>query len=172
MSARVHSEDPFATPPEKREPARRLRGRLAEGVTIWTAGPPDARAGLTVSSTVVAEGEPSLVLGLINDTTDVFEALESTSAFVMHVLPREMGTLADRFAGHRPSPGGLFSDLDVVDTEWGPVISTIGTRAFCHVESTDPVGFHRLVKGRIEKLELDELADPLVYFRGKYRKLS
>ena len=31
-------QDPFATPPGKRSPARRLRGRLPAPVTIWTAG--------------------------------------------------------------------------------------------------------------------------------------
>ena len=54
----IHSTDPFATPEEQRSPLRRLRGRLAAPVTLWTADGPAGPAGLTVSSMLVAEGEP------------------------------------------------------------------------------------------------------------------
>ncbi len=49
----IHDEHPFVTPPEQRDPARRLRGRLAAPVTILTAGRDRNRTGLTVSSLVV-----------------------------------------------------------------------------------------------------------------------
>ena len=44
--ARIHSSDPFATPEQDKSPVRRLRGRLAAAVTLWTTPGP---AGLTVS---------------------------------------------------------------------------------------------------------------------------
>jgi hypothetical protein len=47
-------DTPFAVPPERRSPARRLRGRLVAPVTVWTAGHPPGGAGLTVSSVLVA----------------------------------------------------------------------------------------------------------------------
>jgi hypothetical protein len=47
---RVGREPPFAVPPERRDPVRRLRGRLVAPVTVWTAGRPPGGAGLTVSS--------------------------------------------------------------------------------------------------------------------------
>ena len=61
--AEIHHTDPFAVPTGQRSPVRRLRGRLAAPVTLWTAPGP---AGLTVSSTLVAEGEPDRLLGLID----------------------------------------------------------------------------------------------------------
>ena len=42
---RIHSSDPFATPEEERSPVRRLRGRLAAPVTLWTALETGNRAG-------------------------------------------------------------------------------------------------------------------------------
>jgi hypothetical protein len=53
--AQIHSSDPFATPEQDKSPVRRLRGRLASAVTLWTAPGP---AGLTVSSMLVADGDP------------------------------------------------------------------------------------------------------------------
>jgi hypothetical protein len=38
---RVGGQHPFATPPDRRSPARRLRGRLLAPVTVWTAGAPE-----------------------------------------------------------------------------------------------------------------------------------
>src|ERR671913_178577 len=52
--AQIHSSDPFATPEQDKSPVRRLRGRLAAGVTLWTTTGP---AGLTVSSMMVADGD-------------------------------------------------------------------------------------------------------------------
>jgi 3-hydroxy-9,10-secoandrosta-1,3,5(10)-triene-9,17-dione monooxygenase reductase component len=168
----VHYENPFVTPVDKREPARRLRGRLALPVTVWTAGSPQARTGLTISSIVVAEGNPSIVVGLVNETTDLFGAIHDTGAFVVHVLNYADRVLADRFAGLRPSPGGLFADLDVAESEWGPVLASAANRAYCRFTDEAPAGYQRLVRGSIERIDLEELATPLVYFRGRYRALE
>jgi flavin reductase (DIM6/NTAB) family NADH-FMN oxidoreductase RutF len=168
----VHNDDPFATPAAERSPARRLRGRLVAGVTIWTAGPGDDRAGLTMSSVLVADGEPAQMLGLLKDTTDLFEVMDRTRRFVVHVLPHGEAILADVFAGLRPSPGGPFAGLETVDSEWGPVIARVTDRAYCRLVETTDAGYHRLARAEIERVELAELDAPLVYFRGHYRKLD
>ena len=168
----IHYEDPFATPAEKREPWRRLRGRLAAPVTLWTSGTPESRAGLTISSLVVADGDPPSVLGLMNDTTDLFAAITETGSFVVHVLERDDRLLADRFAGLRPSPGGLFVDQSVTDSQWGPVLTTIVNRACCRLLDHSLAGYQRLVRGAIERIDVEELHSPLVLFRGRYRVLE
>ena len=66
----IHSSHPFLDPEGDRDPVRRLRGRLGGTVSLWTAGGPDERAGLTVSSWLVAGGEPGRVLALL-DPDDV-----------------------------------------------------------------------------------------------------
>jgi 3-hydroxy-9,10-secoandrosta-1,3,5(10)-triene-9,17-dione monooxygenase reductase component len=172
ISGGIHYEDPFATPPEDREPVRRLRGTLASGVTVWTAGPSDARTGLTVSSVLLAEGEPSHILGLVNGMTSLYESLQTTERFVMHVLASNHKIQADRFAGLRPSPGGLFTGVDVTDSEWGPVIAGMGNRAYCKMIDSRSAGYQELVRGEIERIELTGLEAPLVFFRGRYRTLS
>ncbi|MDH3261668.1 MAG: flavin reductase family protein [Acidimicrobiia bacterium] len=168
----IHEDHPFATPPDLRDPARQLRGRLASGITVLTSGGPDNRTGLTVSSLLMAEGEPSRVVALVGEATDLWFAIQQSGAWVLHVLGADDRQLSDRFAGLRPSPGGLFAGLDVEDTPWGPTMSTLGTRAYCRLERSVETGFHRLVTGQIDQIDLVGRADPLVYYRGRYRILG
>lgn len=168
----VHEDHPFETPADQRDPARRFRGRLAAPVTIITSGSGDHRTGLTVSSLVVAEGDPSRIYFLLGSTTDLFYGLEETGKFVVHVLGSDDHATADVFAGLRPSPGGRFAGLAVEQSEWGPVLSDVKTRAYCTFEGGDEETFFIVAEGRIDKLELGEMEDPLVYFRGKYRNLT
>jgi flavin reductase (DIM6/NTAB) family NADH-FMN oxidoreductase RutF len=48
---------------------------------------------------MVAEESPSIVLGLMNETTDLYEAFNDTRAFVVHLLGARHRVVADRFAG-------------------------------------------------------------------------
>lgn len=168
----IHDEHPFTTPPDLRDPARQLRGRLTSGITVFTAGGPGSWTGLTVSSVMIAEGEPSRLIALVGEATDLWPAIEESRSWVVHILGSGDRELSDRFAGIRPSPGGLFNGLDVEDTPWGPLLRGIGTRAFCCLERSVETGFHRLATGVIDQIDLDDLHDPLVYYRGKYRTLN
>ena len=81
----IHHCDPFATPEGQRSPVRRLRGRLAAPVTLWTAPGP---AGLTVSSMLVAGGEPGRVLGLIDEESELWSAFNGFCSGKIPKLPR------------------------------------------------------------------------------------
>lgn len=168
----IHYENPFLTPADEREPWRRLRGRLTSPVTVWTSGPPDARAGLTISSMLVADGRPPSVLGLMNDTTDLFAAIKETKTFVVHVLERTDVAMSDEFAGLRPRPGGPFADRPVEDTPYGPALTGLPNRALCRFTEETEAGFQRLVRGSVDSIEIADLSSPLVLFRGRYRSLD
>ncbi len=162
--------DPFVDPPDARSPVRRFRGRLASAVTVWTAGSVEDPAGLTVSSMMV--GEPSTILGLIGDLTALWDAIQSSGSFVVHILQRKDQNLADAFAGTRPSPGGIFAGLDFKESEWGPVLVDKPNRAFCRYLKATEAGYGQLVWGEIERTETAELDQPLVNFRGRYQSLA
>ena len=168
----IHYENPFITPQEARDPVRRLRGRLAAPVTLWTAGSPDEPFGLTMSSVLIAEGDPAVVFGLMKPGGDLLEAIRETGAFVVHVLDESHQALADVFAGLRPSPGGMFAGLDIVRSDWGPVLTGIANRAYCRLQDVLDAGYLQLVRGCIDRIEPASLEDPLVYFRGRYRRLD
>src|SRR5512132_3121828 len=162
---RVGSQPPFAVPPERRDRARRLRGRLVAPVSVWTAGQLPGGAGLTVSSVLVAEGQPARLLGLIDPTSAFFEAAQESGAFGVHVL-------AERFSEVRPPIRGPFDGLEVAASPWGPVLRGSRPRAACRLAGSAPVGHTELVEGVIEQLELTDLEDPLVYLHGSYRSVG
>jgi 3-hydroxy-9,10-secoandrosta-1,3,5(10)-triene-9,17-dione monooxygenase reductase component len=168
---RIGRQPPFAVPPERRSPARRWRGRLVAPVTVWTAGRPPGGAGLTVSSVLVAEGQPARLLGLIDPTSSFWEAVQETRAFVVHVLAVGDRALAERFSQVRPPIRGPFDRLDVAESPWGPVLRGSRPRASCRLSGSAPVGYAELVEGEIEQLELLDLEDPLAYLHGSYRSV-
>jgi 3-hydroxy-9,10-secoandrosta-1,3,5(10)-triene-9,17-dione monooxygenase reductase component len=169
---RIGRQPPFAVPPERRDPARRLRGRLVAPVTVWTAGRPPAGTGLTVSSVLVAEGQPARLLGLIDPTSAFWEALQEVRVFVVHVLAVGDRVLAERFSEVRPPIRGPFDGLQVTESPWGPVLEGSRPRAACRLAGSVPVGHAELVEGVIEQLELPDLEDPLAYLHGSYRSVA
>ncbi|MEN8114069.1 MAG: flavin reductase family protein [Actinomycetota bacterium] len=173
MTGEIHEgENPFFAPEEARDAIRSLRGRLVAPVTIVTAGGGDGRAGLTVSSIEFVQGEPGTVHFTVGPTADVYDAIRETDRFVVHVLSRRHRDLSEIFAGRRPSPGGPFAEIGTTSTDWGPVIGTIPDRAFCSGASASGHGHSLLVIATVDRAEVSDLTDPLVYFRGRYRGLE
>lgn len=168
----IHGDNPFVDDPDSRDPVRRFRGRLSAPVTIFTSGDDNERTGLTVSSLMVIEGEPGRIEAVVGPTTDLWDLVEETGRFVVHVCTDEQRGLAQVFAGLRPSPGGIFADLAVSRSDWGPVIDQLGNRAFCTFEEKREVGYSGIVTGRIDEVQPVDLANPLAYFRGSFRSLA
>jgi flavin reductase (DIM6/NTAB) family NADH-FMN oxidoreductase RutF len=169
--------DPFAEPLELRSPARRLRGRLAAPVTLWTAWRAPTRplyggqaepVGLTISSLLVLEGEPPRILGLVGPLSDLADAILQSGRFVVHVLSYDQRHLADRFAGSRMAPlAGPFSDLKVNSNRHGPVVSNMAATALARVEEADEVGYHLVVRAKLDEIDLaGNVTQPLVHYRG------
>ena len=170
MTGEIHHSHPFRD--EARDPIRQLRGRLLAPVTIVTAGAGEARTGLTVSSLVTAEGEPGRVYFLLGPATDLFDELHRTGRFVVHILQERHRSLSDVFAGVRPNPGGLFAGVAVSASDWGPVLDDVPNRAYCTYRGGVEESYSFLVSATVDSVEIGELTDPLVYFRGGYRALG
>ncbi|MDI6099181.1 flavin reductase family protein [Actinoplanes sp. NEAU-A12] len=166
---RIHSTDPFAAPEAEKSQVRRLRGRFAATVTLWTAPGP---AGLTVSSAVIADGDPGRVLGLIDEESDFWEAASRAGRFAVTVLTPADRQLADRFAGLFPAPGGLFATGDWEQTDYGPVPAHAGTWAGCRLDGNRPYGWALLLDGVIETMTTGTAGTPLIHYRGRYTELA
>jgi flavin reductase (DIM6/NTAB) family NADH-FMN oxidoreductase RutF len=164
----IHATDPFATPEGAKSAVRRLRGRLAAPVTLWTAYGNDGRpAGLTVSSTLVVDGEPAHVAGIVDEESDVYTALTHSGAFAVCVLTAADRRIADIFAGIMPAPGGPFGS-DWVSTAYGPVPAGERTWAGCRLGEIRPLGWGLLVLGSIDAVRLGDEDRALIHYRGRY----
>lgn len=167
----IHASDPFATPDEARSPLRRLRGRMPAAVTLWTVYDRDRRpVGLTVSSTVVVEGEPGRLLGVLDEESALWEALDLGAPFAVMTLGLADRQLADAFAGLMPAPGGPFASRAWQETEYGPVLPGAAAWAGCRLDGASQVGWSRLAEAVIERVELatDDVSVPLLQWRGRY----
>jgi flavin reductase (DIM6/NTAB) family NADH-FMN oxidoreductase RutF len=165
----IHDTDPFATPESARSNVRRLRGRFAMTVCLWTAPGP---AGLTVSSTLVADGDPGRLLGLIDDESELWTAIDAAGVFAVTPLGPAHRQLADRFAGLLPAPGGLFRQDEWRDTPYGPVPADQETWVGCQLDAARPFGWGQLIEATMTDITIGPAGPPLVHHRGRYAELS
>lgn len=164
----IHDDHPFIPPADERNAPRRLRGRLPAPVTLWTAGTDDEAAAWTVSSLLIADGEPAEIAGLLKTETDLLDLAFASGRVAISLLGWEHRLLADAAAELAPAPGGIFRLAEFTETEWGPVVT--GT-SWCGVRlrpGSEPMGWNVLVRGVIEYIELTE-ETTLGVLRGRYR---
>lgn len=173
----IHTGHPFATPDDARDPVRRLRGRVGGTVSLWTAGEGADRAGLTITSYLVAAGEPGRVLGLVHPDSDLLERLEETGRGVVQLLEWRHRGLAEVFAGLMPAPGGPFRSGTWEHTPWGPRLVGASAWACIRLEqtaeggrATRTVGWSTLVEAVIDQVEIGDEVHPLVHRRGRYQR--
>jgi len=167
----IHSSDPFATPEGGKSRVRRLRGRLPSAVTLWTAkDSTGSRAGLTVSSTVVVDGDPGRVLGVLDEEAALWEVVQRTRRFTVAPLTDADRQLADKFAGLLPAPGGAFAAAQWRETDFGPVLTTATTWAGCRLDDSRPMGWGLLIEATIEHVEIGAEGDApsLIHYQGRY----
>jgi flavin reductase (DIM6/NTAB) family NADH-FMN oxidoreductase RutF len=170
----IHHSHPFLADEQDRNPLRRFRGRMASPVSIWAAAANGTRAGWTLSSFLLADGDPGEVIGLIDEESPLADLLPETATLTLNLLGWRQRGLADAFAGVGPAPGGPFT-LDIWrDTDWGPVLEDslgwIGARVKA---DPDRAGWALLLRAVVERVEIpsDPGDDLLCYVRGRYRSL-
>ncbi len=171
----IHSEHPFLPPESDRGPLRRFRGRLPSPVTLWTSGTTDRRAGLTVSSMLVADGDPGYLVGIIDPLSDLRDVLEERATAVVTVLDWQHRQLADKFGYVAPAPGGPFAAAEWRGSDWGPVLlaedgQPEATWAGCRLRGTpEELGWGLQVRLAVEHVELGPgQTQPLIHRRGRY----
>jgi flavin reductase (DIM6/NTAB) family NADH-FMN oxidoreductase RutF len=164
----IHSTNPFADPVD---PARRFRGRIGGAVSLWTAGAGADRTGLTVSSLMVANGEPAHLLALLDPDADLTDVLTATGTAVVALLDWADLDLAEAFGGTAPAPGGPFRLREWEQTSYGPVL--IGrTYAEVRLDSVRETGWSVLVDVVVEKLSVIDGDDGLEHRRGRYHRAN
>jgi flavin reductase (DIM6/NTAB) family NADH-FMN oxidoreductase RutF len=162
----IHDTHPFADPDP--DPVRRLRGRLGGAVALVTAGDDTQRAGLTVSSLMVAGGEPAHVLMLVDPDSDLRAEIERTGRAVVQLLSWSHRDLAEAFAGTAPAPGGPFRMRPFEATGWGPRLADVTTWAGVRLESATEVGWSDLLTAEIQEVAIGDDPEPLVSRRGRW----
>ncbi len=162
----IHDTHPFAEPGD---PVRRFRGRLGGAVSLWTAGAAERRVGLTVSSLMVAAGEPARVIALLDPDADFTAAFSELGVAVVQLLTWSDRDLAEAFAGTAPAPGGPFRTATWEQTSHGPALPG-RTRALVRLDSVRAEGWSSVVTATVDEIDLAEVDDGLEHRRGRYHR--
>jgi flavin reductase (DIM6/NTAB) family NADH-FMN oxidoreductase RutF/pimeloyl-ACP methyl ester carboxylesterase len=153
--------------------ARTLRdalGCFATGVTVVTAfdenGVP---AGLTANSFTSVSLDPPLLLVCIAKTSSSLKAIETTDHFAVNVLHIGQQPASSLFA--------LPGEDRFRQTPWkrgrhnAPILSNALASFECRRHQMHDGGDHIILVGEVLRATFDPRRDPLLYFRGKYRRL-
>ena len=145
-------------------------GCFATGVTIVTTKAPDGKPiGLTANSFTSVSLDPPLLLVCIARSAGSAPVLESAATFGVNVLQIGQQMVSNRFAGKGED---RFADQK---WHWGetgaPVLEGSLSSFECARHEVLDGGDHFILVGRVIKATFEPRRDPLLYFRGKYRRL-
>jgi flavin reductase (DIM6/NTAB) family NADH-FMN oxidoreductase RutF len=152
------------------EEFRRVLSHFATGVTIVTTCDADARpSGLTVSAFASLSLDPPLVLVCIDHKSQTYPALRESGRFAINVLALGQEAISRRFAS---TQAGKFDGLayQISDLKL-PLLGAALAHIECTTVSTHIEGDHTIFVGRVERTGIND-GDPLLYFRGRYNRLS
>ena len=153
--------------------ARTLRdalGCFATGVTIVTTFAADGLpVGLTANSFTSVSLEPPLLLVCIARSAGSLAAFETNERFGVNVLQIGQQPTSDRFARRGEDK---FAQTQWEVGEFGsPVLTGALTSFECRRSAVHDGGDHIILVGEVLKARFEPRRDPLLYFRGKYRRL-
>ena len=145
-------------------------GCFATGVTVVTCvDPAGTPAGLTVNSFTSVSLEPPLLLVCVHKLAATAEALTSASHFAINVLQTGQQPASIRFATRDEDRFGV--------TPWScgeagaPILKDSLGVFECERFAVYDGGDHHILVGQVVKASFDGGLDPLLYFRGRYRRL-
>lgn len=135
--------------------------RFAAGVTVVAARLGEEERGMTATAFMSLSLDPPLVALGISEKAKLLPLLERSGAFTVSLLREGQERVADHFAG-REAPG-----VALVEGRVEGALAVL----WCRLEALHPGGDHRLVVGRVGRVELFSPGPPLVYWARGYRRL-
>ncbi|MDO7842207.1 alpha/beta fold hydrolase [Sphingomonas immobilis] len=162
-------------PPEFRAGSdpRTLRdalGCFATGVTVVTTLDPEGKpVGLTANSFTSVSLDPPLLLVCLANNAGSLPAFRAAPHFAVNVLHNGQQPVSGRFAS-RGEDRFAATDWETWDTGV-PIVSSSLASFECAQEALYEAGDHVILVGRVSRVRFEPRRDPLLFFRGKYRRL-
>ena len=149
---------------------RLVAGSFASGVTVITTGRDGNYHGMTASSFSSLSLDPPLILVCFDLTAATLAAVDETGAYVVNILGSQQEQLSRQFASRGAHS---LDDVPYVLGELGiPVLHDSLAHFECRVARRHLEGDHVILVGEVVAGAVDQGDDPLLYFRGSYRRLD
>ena len=145
-------------------------GNFATGITIVSANDKNGNPyGLTVNSFTSVSLDPVLVLVCLDNRVSGLQAFTESKRFGISILSENQEDLSRLFAkkdSERPAGVYFQGSLGL------PLLRNSLAIMECDTIAMHLAGDHTIFVGLVEHAEVLEAGKPLLYFRGKYQKLT
>lgn len=149
-------------------------GRFATGVTIVTVDLDGEVHGMTANAFASVSLDPMLVLVCVDHTTRTHAHLHAKKRFGINVLCENQRAISEYYARperdheHAEQEAGARFDRTHHGT---PMLRGALAYLECRLHSAQDAGDHTVFIAEVEDVVVHE-GEPLLFFRGKYRKVG
>jgi flavin reductase (DIM6/NTAB) family NADH-FMN oxidoreductase RutF len=150
---------------------RQVIGHFATGVAIVTCNGPDGPTGLTTNAITSVSLEPLLLLVCFDNTSRTLPAVRAARRFAVNVLRAGQEDLARVFASKRVARQ-KFEAVTHMEAHGVPILDGALAWLACDLTELHAAGDHTIGIGAVTHMDADPDGEPLVFFRGDYRRLG
>lgn len=150
---------------------RSILGSFASGVTVITGHDEQGPIGFTCQSFYSVSVDPPLVSFSVMKTSTTYPRIRETGRFTVNVLAHDQEAVSNQFA---QKGGDKWAGIPWSTAAQGnPVLDGALAWLDCTIFAEHDAGDHYIVIGRVTELGASRSAhaEPLLYFRGRYREL-
>lgn len=150
---------------------KRAFGSFATGVAVIGArGAGGELAGMTVNSLTSVSMDPPLVLFCPSRSLTAFGVYATARHFSVSILPGRSEAISNHFA--RSGIEKWSAIPHSVAADGSPYLDHALAAMECEVVARYPAGDHLIVLGRVLRLMVSAVENPLIFFRSNYRHLD
>ena len=162
------------TPPLSSFEFRKALGHFTTGVTVITVerGPGNIH-GMTANSFTSVSLDPMLILVCVDHRAKMVHLLEKKKHFGVSVLKAGQEAISEYFAkGEQSAEAEERLSIHYRQTSSGIfVLENVLLQMSCRVVTSHVAGDHTIFIGAVQDAQMNE-GEPLLYFRGEYRKIA
>lgn len=153
---------------------RKAMGAFTTGVTIITVDLDGEVHGMTANAFASVSLDPMLVLVCVDHSTRTHAHLHAKKRFGVNVLSEDQRAISEYYARpertheHAETEAGARFERTSHGT---PMLHGALAYLECRLHSAEEAGDHTIFIAEVEDVVLAD-GDPLLFFRGKYRKVG
>lgn len=153
---------------------RSAMAHLPAAVNVVTTDGPHGRVGITVSAVCSVTDSPPTVLVCVNQNSATHDIFNSNGQVCINVLSGEHEELARHFSGATKVPMAERFAWDI--WEHGdsavPVLRDALVKIVGRISDRTVQGSHSVIFVQVERVEVQEECDSLVYFNREFHRIS
>jgi flavin reductase (DIM6/NTAB) family NADH-FMN oxidoreductase RutF len=155
------------------EAFRQVMGNFATGVTVVTTNVDGRLHGFTANAVTSVSLDPLLFLVCVDKKANAHGELSRAKHFGVNVLSTEQQHVSNTFAKSAlPEEGSLRGVSHRLGATGVPLLDDCIAWLECEVHELMEGGDHTIVIGRAVAGCVDSDAPPLIFFRGRYRRIA